>query len=30
MRGNYFFDFRNIYPRKHVEDTGFVYAGVGT
>lgn len=29
MRGNKFFDFRNIYDRKEVEDMGFYYEGVG-
>lgn len=29
MKGNMFFDFRNIYDRKEVEDMGFYYEGVG-
>jgi nucleotide sugar dehydrogenase len=29
MRSNYFFDFRNIYDRKTLEQLGFVYDGVG-
>ena len=29
MKGNYFFDFRNIYNRKVVESQGFIYTGVG-
>lgn len=29
MRGNYFFDLRNIYDRKELEGLGFVYDGVG-
>ncbi len=30
MRGEHFFDFRNIYRRKDVENTGLRYIGVGT
>jgi len=29
MHDRFFFDLRNIYQRKHIEDTGFVYTGVG-
>ncbi|AIF53690.1 nucleotide sugar dehydrogenase [Pelosinus sp. UFO1] len=29
MQGNYFFDFRNIYDRKQLEELGFIYEGVG-
>jgi len=29
MRGNYFFDFRNIYDRKQLEALGFIYEGIG-
>ncbi|HQC50715.1 MAG TPA: UDP-glucose/GDP-mannose dehydrogenase family protein [bacterium] len=29
MKGNHFFDFRNIYRRSEMEERGFVYCGVG-
>lgn len=29
MKGDYFFDFRNVYDRPEVEEVGFVYEGVG-
>lgn len=29
MRGNYFFDFRNVYDRPEVEAVGLTYEGVG-
>jgi UDPglucose 6-dehydrogenase len=29
MKGNRFFDFRNIYDRQEVEGMGFYYEGVG-
>jgi len=29
MRGNHFFDLRNVYERSEVEPLGFVYEGVG-
>ena len=29
MKGNYFFDFRNIYYRSTLESEGFIYDGVG-
>jgi UDPglucose 6-dehydrogenase len=29
MRGNYFFDLRNIYDRGELEGLGFIYEGVG-
>lgn len=29
MRGEFFFDFRNVYERRYVEDSGLQYCGVG-
>lgn len=29
MKGNYFFDFRNLYEPEEVKNAGFVYEGVG-
>lgn len=29
MRGNYFFDLRNVYERSKIEENGFIYVGVG-
>lgn len=29
LKGNHFFDFRNIYRRQEMEERGFVYCGVG-
>ena len=29
MKSYYFFDFRNIYERRDVEEKGFAYFGVG-
>lgn len=29
MRGNFFFDLRNVYERSKVEKCGFIYTGVG-
>jgi UDPglucose 6-dehydrogenase len=29
MRGNHFFDLRNVYERNEIESLGFVYEGVG-
>lgn len=30
MKDRYFFDFRNVYKRKDLEDMGFLYTAVGT
>lgn len=29
MKGKYFFDLRNIYPKEFVSEKGFVYISVG-
>jgi len=29
MRGNIFYDARNIYSRKDIEEKGFVFIGTG-
>ncbi len=29
MKGDYFFDLRNIYERKEIENAGLKYVGVG-
>ena len=29
MNGNYFFDFRNMFERRLIEEKGFIYCGIG-